>query len=171
MKRLALFELEDQAWFPAILRDCMTDYLMALHQMIGTPEKLAQIIQELLTETNCSQIQDCCSGSGGPLLAAHSHLKNITLHLSDLYPNKRKIQQLQNNEQVFYEPESVDVLEQNILQGTLQTLICSFHHLSPAKAKAILEQAMKNQSAICIFELTDNAMQNGCGGWLLFQPF
>lgn len=38
MKRIHLFEFEDQAWFPNWIRVLMTRYIMAFHRLIGTAD-------------------------------------------------------------------------------------------------------------------------------------
>ena len=161
MKRIQLFELEDFAWFPSFLRDYMTRYILVVHEMIGTTEKLAPILQDLIEKTNAELIQDTCSGAGGPMLDVYQRLerqKDVRLQLSDLYPHAGAIEALEKEPKkgLSYNQESVDVLQHEFQPNSIQTMICSFHHFSPEEAKKILKRAVDERRPICIFEISDN---------------
>jgi hypothetical protein len=178
MKRLQLFELEDFSWFPAILRDSMTRYVMILHDVMGTTEKLHPIIEEIIEKSHATIIQDSCSGAGGPMLEVFAKLKKnrgdstVELELSDLYPNAKVVSDLKINPipGVSYQDQGVDVLEQEFAKDSIQTMICSFHHLPVHKARKVLSRAVEEQRAICIFEITDNSYPVLLW-WLAFLPF
>lgn len=161
MKRIQLFELEDFPWFPSVLRDCMTRYILALHEIIGTTEKLSPILAEMIEKTGATVIQDTCSGAGGPIFSVYDNLndKNVRLQLSDLYPHSGVIADLENapKQGVSYHKNPADVLEFQFEPSSIQTMISAFHHLPPDKAKRVLERAFKEKRAICIFEISDNA--------------
>jgi len=162
MKRIQLFEWEDFPWFPSVLRDYMTQYIMVIHEVIGTTERLTPVLQEMLEKSQACLIQDTCSGAGGPMLQVFEHLKKdtpeISLQLSDLYPHQGRIQQLQTEpiEGIQYQAQARDVLTASFEPHSLQTMICSFHHMPPATAKKILSRAVQEQRPICIFEISDN---------------
>lgn len=65
MKRIHLFEFEDFAWFPGWLRRCMTRLITVMHDLLGTPEKVAGLTARALAKTGSSTILDLCSGSRG----------------------------------------------------------------------------------------------------------
>jgi hypothetical protein len=162
MKRFQLFEFEDLSWFPSAMRNYMTGYIMVIHELLGTTQRLAPILQEILEKSNAHLIQDCCSGAGGPMLSIFSHLKkenpDISLQLSDLYPHKGRISQLHEKPipGVQYHSHSIDVLETTFEPNSIQTMICSFHHMCPSVAEKILHKAAIEQRPICIFEISDN---------------
>ena len=178
MKRFQLFELEDFSWFPTVLRDCMTKYLTVLHDVMETAEKLHPIIEGIIEKSQATIIQDTCSGSGGPMLKVFAKLNEnkersaIELQLSDLYPNSRVISDLKMNpiQGASYLEEEVDVLEQEFATDSIQTMICSFHHLPVEKAKKVLSRAVEEQRVICIFEITENKYPVWLW-WLAMLPF
>lgn len=165
MKRIQLFELEDFSWFPSVLRDCMTRYILALHKIIGTAEKLSPILEEMIEKTGATLIQDTCSGSGGPMVNVYQNLRTsqkakdtIRLQLSDLYPHMGAINALEKDPKqgVSYQKEAVDVLEYQFETNSIQTMVSAFHHLPPDKAKKVLVRAVEERRPICIFEISDN---------------
>ena len=46
MRRLHLLELEDQAWFPAVVRDLATDYLQFAQTATGMHKTMTPLIRE-----------------------------------------------------------------------------------------------------------------------------
>ena len=83
MKRRHLFELEDQAWFPAALRVAVTRYIVAFHRLLGTADEIAALAARALEESGARQIHDLGSGQGGPqadVLAALRRLLVQALH-------------------------------------------------------------------------------------------
>ena len=65
MKRLHLFEVMDQSWFPEVFRNLMTELLVAAGDRAGFDELMMPLLKRLLERTHASQIVDLCSGSGG----------------------------------------------------------------------------------------------------------
>lgn len=94
MKRIHLFEFEDQAWFPDWIRVLMTRYTMTFHRMLGTADLLLPLVKRGLQYTDTNVILDLCSGSGGPMIEVAQKLRksqefeDLKLILSDLYPNQ-----------------------------------------------------------------------------------
>ena len=94
MKRIHLFEFEDQAWFPDWIRVLMTRYIMTFHKMLGTADLLFPLVKRGLQHAETDLILDLCSGSGGPMIEVAQKLKkssenrDLKLILSDLYPNQ-----------------------------------------------------------------------------------
>jgi hypothetical protein len=165
MKRIHLFEVEDYPWFPNFIRICMTRYIAALHGLMGTPVTLAEVLDKSLQKNKKDKILDMCSGSGGPMLATQKILQeeygyaDLTLTLSDLYPNTiaaQKINQVEGN-QVSYLTTPVDVTKVDTKQDALRTMICSLHHMKPATVEAILKDAQENNQPFCAYEISDNS--------------
>ncbi len=67
MKRLHLFEFEDQVWFPSLLRNYMTGFLRHATLKLGLDRPLVSLLQRFLDSTHQSKIIDLCSGGGGLL--------------------------------------------------------------------------------------------------------
>ena len=66
MRRVQLIEIHDQAWFPAFLRDAVTDDLQIL---LGIGKPYGDILPELregIERSGADRVLDLCSGGGGP---------------------------------------------------------------------------------------------------------
>jgi len=165
LKRIHLFEIEDQSWFPDWIRDCMTKLIVVMHGFFGTKDDLANLVAKVLKQNNSKKIIDLCSGGGGPMidvmkvLEEKHGLKNIPLTLTDLYPNKEFANHInqQKNPNFTYQLDSVDATKISAKEKGLRTMICSFHHMRPKAARQILENAQNAQEPICIFEISDNS--------------
>lgn len=165
MKRVHLFEFEDLAWFPGFLRSALTNLIVVMHRIFGTSKIVSQLLEELLEKTGKEQVIDLCSGSSGPMVDAIKELKekekfsNIRLTMTDLYPSMQMVEKYSDPESsVQFLADPIDA--KNVpsrLQG-LRTMICSFHHMDPETAKAILQSATRDRQPILIFELSDNSV-------------
>lgn len=158
MKRVHLFEFEDFSWFPAWLRNCITRYLAALHELLDTQAILTPLIRGLLEITPNKKLIDLCSGSGGPLPGVVEALRvqgvDFELTMSDLYPNHEIVEQIRSRG-IHYEKNPVDATA--VRFDGARTLICSFHHMPPDLARSVLKNAYEEKKPLCIFEITDNA--------------
>lgn len=162
MRRIHLFEIEDFAWFPSSLRDCLTEMLIVVHRILKTSDDLAPIVERALLETGQRRIVDLCSGSGGPMVEVAKRLRqsdelaDLQLKLTDLYPTVRSSRSLDDGTEFHQEPiDAIDVPTE--LTG-MRTMVCSFHHMRPTAARQILENAQQSAQPICIFEISDNSM-------------
>jgi hypothetical protein len=165
MKRIQLFEFEDQGWFPEWLRKCLTRLIVVVHRLLNSDDDLTALLTKVLTKTGATQIVDLCSGSGGPMISVirkinkKKDLANINLILTDLYPNLSDaslINNTRNNSTYLVKPvNAVNVSES--LKG-VRTMVGSFHHMNPSIAKKILFSAQESSQPICIFEISDNSM-------------
>ncbi len=164
LKRIQLFEFEDFSWFPNWLRTCMTNLIVVLHKMLGIGEVLMGLIVKVLKEKGLTQIVDLGSGSGGvmpevlKLLHEKEGLTELTMVMTDKYPNSRFIKKFNEDSVVgiSYSEHSVDAT--NITQSPkgLKTMVNSFHHMSPKSARKILESAQEAKQAILIYEMAEN---------------
>ena len=165
MKRIHLFEFEDQPWFPDWLRQCTTRLINVMHKLLGTKEDLAALLAGLLPYARQNRIIDLGSGSGGPMPNVYHILKNdhqitdLTLTLTDLYPNRQLAAQINNGEDIniTYTTEPVDATNMDGGKVGVRTMVGGFHHMSPEQARQILKDARDNRQPICIFELSDNS--------------
>ncbi|MCR9252020.1 MAG: hypothetical protein NXI20_16465 [bacterium] len=177
MKRIHLFEFEDQAWFPNWIRELMTRYIETFHKLLGTSDQLIEILKEPLKSHGDLKLYDLCSGAGGPMIEVQKKLKiadgyeNTKLTLSDLYPNGDAINIINNNgdESVVYETSSVDATNVKMEGKALRTMICSLHHMKPEIAKGILKNAKDQKQAFCAYEISDNSFPKWI--WWIAIPF
>ena len=81
MRRLHLFEWEDQRWLPRTLRDFITDHLRyTLNEDMRRPVNMAiaDRLKVLLERTGTRRVIDLCAGAGGPLLEIGRILRDET---------------------------------------------------------------------------------------------
>lgn len=164
MKRIHLFEFEDQDWFPDWLRVLMTRYIMTFHKLLGTVDLILPLVKRGLQYTDPKVILDLCSGSGGPMIEIAQKLKksseyiNLKLILSDLYPNQSAADQFNKDKNQYIEYITTPLDASNVDKEikALRTMVSSMHHMKPAVARQILQNAKKSQQPILIFEISDN---------------
>ncbi len=164
MKRIQLFEFEDLYWFPRSMRRSMTNLIAVLHKMVGTKEVIAEIIAPILKDSETKRIVDLGSGSGGIMpdvlrtLRSDNDLEDVELLLTDLYPNPGFVKKWSetNGTKVKYYPEPVDATHLSQAPKGIKTMINSFHHMNPMKAKEILKTAQSGGESIVIYEMGEN---------------
>ena len=165
MKRIQLFEFEDLPWLPSAVRDSMTRMLTLLHSWLGSKEHVAELLFEVAQQTGRKKIVDYCSGDGGAMpdvlrILRDKYNTSASLVLTDLYPNKDAVTRIANfrDPHLTYCKDPVDATEPLPLHaGAIRTMVCSFHHMPPAIARAILKQASESGDPIIIYELSDNS--------------
>lgn len=160
------FELEDQRWFPKVLRDGITDYLRYAVDRIDMYDPVVPVIIKWLKRNDDVSIVDLCSGAGGGILKIHEKLKSegldIRVVLTDKFPNKEAYEIIQERTkgEITFRADSVDALNiPNDLCGP-RTMFVSFHHFNPDKAMSILEKAKRDGMSIAVFEFTERNILN-----------
>ena len=89
MKRIHLFEFEDQPWFPKLFRRFITDLIQYQQTTFDVYTPVVPKIMEIMQKLNCRQIIDLCSGSGGPLLRIQEILSDSKEFSSIYYINRQ----------------------------------------------------------------------------------
>ncbi len=144
MKRIHLFEFEDQKWFPGFLRDYGTDFLQFLSNKSKLFKPALPILDKGLERSDTQDIIDLGSGGGGGWIWLNEELKKkvpgLRIWMTDLYPNisafefaKRKA----DNFEFISTPIDARDVPAN-LKG-LRTQFLSLHHFRPEDAKRILQ--------------------------------
>jgi hypothetical protein len=99
MRRIHLFEFEDQDWFPDMIRTGGTDYLRYFLNAVDFYGPAIPLITHILERTGQSAIIDLCSGGGGAIEQIYEgiHQKHpaISFTLTDKFPNIKAYQHLQ----------------------------------------------------------------------------
>lgn len=163
MRRRHYFEFEDMAWLPGWLRECMTLYVAAMHRLLGSTAVLTPLVRRALEASPGRRVVDLCSGAGGPMPKVIDALReqdgeDVELVLTDLYPNTLAAKQLTDEAQgVRYETRSIDATAVPDELGGVRTIVCGLHHMRPAQARAILEDAWQKRQPFVAFELSDNS--------------
>ena len=165
MKRIQLFEFEDFSWFPDWMRTSMTNLIAVLHKMLGTKEVLANLLVKIKRKYPFKNVIDLGSGSGGIMPEVIQYINKqgnepISLLLTDLYPNQEFINYInnQNLEHITYSKSSLDASKLAEAPKGLKTMVNSFHHMPPDKARQILKSAQDHRQPILIYEIAENKM-------------
>ncbi len=174
MRRLHLFEFEDQPWFPNVIREGITDYLQFAANRVDLYKPVMPLIRKGLEKSGTDRIVDICSGGGGGILKIYEKLKREFLKsqiiLTDKYPNLAAFRQASDSAggEIDYVATPVDATDlPETLEG-FRTQFVSFHHFAPGSARKILENAARTKSAIGIFEATERSLVNFIA--MLFTP-
>ncbi|HSP78438.1 MAG TPA: class I SAM-dependent methyltransferase [Myxococcaceae bacterium] len=161
LPRLHLFELMDQPWWPAPLRDFSTDYLHTISERMDIFEGAVSVLARGLAAAESQTVVDLCSGGTGPLpgllrrLAAEYELEPRVV-LTDLYPNEQARQKaLRHGERVEYLERPVDAMYVPEELKGLRTLFNAFHHFRPEQARAVLADAQAKGAPIAVFEILE----------------
>ena len=174
LKRIHLFELEDQPWFPRIIRDLTTDYLHFMQTALKLEGALLPLVERALRESGTNRIVDLCSGGSGPVPLLVERLAGqgmpITATLTDLYPNVAAFEAIAaaSHQRVTFVAEPVDARAVPARLPGLRTIFNGFHHFTPADARAVLHAAAEAGQPISIFELSERSGLNLLG--VLFVP-
>jgi hypothetical protein len=173
VRRRHLFEIHDQPWCPAVVRDAATDYLRLAVEASGQTRTLAPLLRELLEATGEQHVVDLCSGGGGPVPAIVGLLRTVgtevTATLTDAMPGPVLAAVAGvSRDGIRVEPLPVDARAVPTRLKGLRTLFNAFHHFRPGEARAILADAMKERSPVFVVELVGRTPAAMLG--MLFSP-
>lgn len=161
MRRLQLFEWEDQPWLPGVFRDFITDQLRFTHnEPMREPVNaaIASRLADLVGRTRQTQIVDLCAGGGGPIVKIAGLLRErqpaVTVVVTDLYPNVAAFRALEAESPGLvtarYRPtDATDVPGE--LQG-VRTMFTALHHFPPEGVRRVLADAVRKRAPIAVFE-------------------
>jgi hypothetical protein len=158
LRRFHLFEIEDQPWCPATVRDLATDYLHFIQTALPLHRAITPFIRQTLNGAGTTRIVDLCSGGSGPLPAVIAELTQsgitATATLTDLFPNIPAFEAVANASHgaIDYLRTPVDARAVPRELTGLRTLFNGFHHFKPEDARAILVDAANARQPIAIFE-------------------
>lgn len=162
--RLHLFELEDQAWFPRVVRDLTTDYLRFMERRFLLHMHALPILARAIEDTGARRIIDLCSGGAGPVpeLARELHKTGIDAHftLTDLYPNLAAFTEVQRqgNGRIDFVDTPIDARQVPAELKGLRTFFNAFHHFDPKDAMAILVDAAESGQPIAVLEIPERSI-------------
>ncbi len=174
MKRIHLFEFEDQSWFPAFLRNYGTDFLQFLSNKTKMYRPIIPVLTNLLDKSNTCQIIDLGSGGGGGFIWLNDELKNdkvpnLKVVLTDYYPNITAFKHTQKQSSNFsFIPEPIDAKNVPSNLRGLRTMFLSFHHFKEKDAIQILQNAVNSKESIAIFEAQERSFASILA--MLFSP-
>lgn len=158
MARLHLFEFEDQSWFPAFLRNPMTDYLQHVTNLFDFYKPVLDVLKRGIEAGGGRQMVDLASGGGGGLIKLSDHLTEaipgLKIHMTDFYPNIPAFERTRaHNPDVFsYSQTPVDARDVPADLTGLRTQFLSIHHFQPEDVAKILQNAVDARAPIALFE-------------------
>ncbi|KAA1243537.1 hypothetical protein [Aquimarina sp. RZ0] len=163
MARIHVFEFEDQKWFPVFLRNYGTDFLQFLSNKTILYKPVIPMLEKGLKKSNTTQIVDLGSGGGGGLIWLNSELKkripDLKIILTDFYPNIPAFEYTKNQSDNFeFTEKSVDAREVPEHLKGFRTQFLSLHHFKPVDATQILQNAIRSNTSIGIFEAQERSV-------------
>lgn len=164
MRRLHLFEFEDQAWFPERVRDLMTDFLRHVTIALKLHRPMTDVLARALEASRVQRIIDLCSGGGGLLVALQGDLDRrgtpTEIVFTDKYPNRRALDAVcrEAPDRLRFDADPVDACAVPEHYVGVRTLFSAFHHFRPDTARAILADAAERDQAIAVFEVSRRSL-------------
>ena len=160
MNRLHLFEFEDFSWFPGIIRDGGTDFLGFILKLTQYYTPVTSVLENALKTSGYTTVFDMASGNGGPIESiceAMDAEMDIVFYLSDKYPNLPAYEKLRKKypAQINYHSTPVDVLNMPVSSTGFRTIFSAIHHFKPPAVRTILQQAIRDNTPIGIFDSGD----------------
>lgn len=158
MRRIQLFEFNDQPWFPDTFRRMQTDYLQFVSTLTSGHKNLVPLFQRALQHAGTSRVVDLCSGGTGPWLRLQAQLEKagspVSVTLTDMYPNPAAVQKWAGSTRrgIEYLAEPVNALKVSPDLKGMRTFFQGFHHFKPDQARSILQDAAEARAAIGVFE-------------------
>jgi hypothetical protein len=149
-----------------MFRNLLTDALQFGITAFQLYEPIVPLLKKILQHMNTTQIIDLCSGASGPWTYLQAQVIQeqgpITVTLTDKYPNIKTFERISklSKGKIRYIAESIDATNVPTYLKGVRTIFTGFHHFSPKFAKAILQNAVDQQVAICIFEFTERRLLN-----------
>jgi hypothetical protein len=160
LRRIQLFEIEDQTWCPRFLRMLMTDYLEFATGVTRPYEAVIPRLARVLRENGSTRVVDLGSGGGGPWprLIERMAKEGVPLEvcLTDRYPDREAFERARvaSGGRISYHPRPVDAARVPGELSGFRTLFAAFHHFRPAKARAVLADAVGKGQGIAVIEAT-----------------
>lgn len=158
-----LFELEDQPWFPALLRNYMTDLLQFQIETFRVYTPAVPLLRQGLTATGQRSVVDLCSGGGGPIKSVQALLAQegltVPVTLTDLFPNVDAFRRVADGAAgpVAFREDPVDATRVPSELTGFRTLFSCLHHFRPEGVRAILADAARSRTGIGVFDLVERS--------------
>ena len=159
MHRQPWFEIHDSPWFPAYLRDLVTEALESIWNTNRTYRPIAGRLRQAIRRSGSRTVIDLCSGGGGPWPGLYDSIAEgqpLSVRLTDLYPHAGLAAPACDNGTA---PPGISACRQSVdarrlpenLRG-FRTIFSSFHHFAPDAARAMLADAFYRREGIAVFE-------------------
>lgn len=165
VKRLSLWEIHDQPWCPAVVRDAVTDFLQYAANQWGQYTPVLPALCFFLQRVEAKRVVDLCSGGGGPWQRMYGTVsrafgEEFRIVLTDRRPNLAAFRQAAelSGGVIEFRPQPVDARAIPAELSGFRTLFSSFHHFEPAAARGVLQSAVDAGQGIAIVEMTERRL-------------
>ena len=162
MRRVNLSEIHEQAWFPAKLRDDVTDTLQFIFNSVRFYRPIASRLGAAIRASGAHRVIDLCSGGGGPWLWLHGELARekcagLEITLTDRYPNLAafRLAQEASGGAIGFCAEPIDAQKIPPPLCGFRTIFSSVHHFPPNEVVAMLRSAVERGEGIGFFEAAE----------------
>jgi len=159
MRRSTLSEIHERPWFPASLRDHVTDTLQFIFDTIKIYRPVAARLGAALQASRANRVIDLCSGAGGPwtwLLPSISNRTSppVRVTLTDRFPNLDAFRRLREKSvgAIDFSPDPVDAQAIPPQLCGFRTMFSTLHHFAPDEIAAILRRTAEQGQGIAFFE-------------------
>lgn len=157
-------ELMDEPWWPDEWRALETDFLRTLNGLARSYTPLVAPVTRLLRATGHRRIIDLCSGGGGVVLPLRSLVaaalgEPVDVVMTDLFPNPRVLDHLEDRVGITYRPDRVDARAVPADLVGVRTICLGLHHLRPVDAAGVLADAARAHQPIVVFEGTARSIR------------
>jgi hypothetical protein len=162
VKRFHLIEFEDFKWFPGSVRDGITDYLRFFISAFDLYYPIIPVLREVLDKCGSNTIIEIGAGGGGCIEKILKHLDEVhpgkvNVVLTDYYPNLASFKLLKKRSKgrIDFVSKPLDAADIPADLKGVRTLFSAFHHFDREAAKAVLKDAVRKNSPICIFDAAE----------------
>jgi SAM-dependent methyltransferase len=159
LPRVQAFEFNDHPRAPAALRATIVEALSLALEWGGILRGLAPALSEFLDRAGTRDVLDLGSGGGGPAKILAPLLRERgwtgTITLTDLFPHPARWSDLAAKDpSLRFEAASVDAtaIPAELSRGRARTILNVLHHLPPAVAQGVIEDAVRCRAPLFIAE-------------------
>ena len=162
--RLHFIELHEQEWCPAVLRHGLRAVLQQISSTLPGYEAIVDELLSAMEAAGTTEVLDLCAGAGGPWKRLAPYIDSdprITrIQLTDLFPDLKVMQAMRDQAGSLIEPcdEPVDALAVPPEKTGFRTIFAAFHHFEPARARAVIADAVSAGEGVGIFELSERRL-------------
>lgn len=158
-------EIEDEPWCPRVVRDGLTGFLQVTAEVLRVYDAATPTIAGLLQRHRARRVVDLCSGGGGPIvrlrgILAREHGVDVDVVLTDLYPNRAAFEAAHARDpRIVPRFDAVDATAVPDDLDGVRTVINGFHHLRPALARRLVEDAARKGQPFVSVEIVERRWQ------------
>ena len=160
-RRIHFFEIEDLSFCPRVIRDGITDILQHSINIGKIYSPIVPLLLGALAKTQSNNIVDLCSGGGGPWPSLLPELKaepgtDVNVLLTDKFPNAKAFERTKMllGSNISYQSNSISAFDVPAEIHGFRTIFTGFHHFRPQDGRKIIEDAVRKNEGVGIFEFT-----------------